>query len=187
MKTAILGWGSLTWDQHELPKCSGDWQTGGPKLKLEFSRVSASRSGALTLVIDPTKGEECEVQFSVSAQTELADAICDLRTRESTVVKRIGFVDLLSGQQRANVYPPSAELIRIWAGRRGFDAVVWTDLPSNFETEAKKAFTVENALLHLKSLDEAGTKRAREYIIRAPAEIDTPLRRAITADAWLAR
>lgn len=129
MKTAILGWGSLTWDQHELPKRSGDWQTGGPELKLEFSRVSSSRSRALTLVIDPANGVECEVQFAVSAQTELSDAVCDLRTREGTVVKRIGFVDLLSGRQRANVHPPSAEAIRLWARRKQFDAVVWTDLP----------------------------------------------------------
>jgi len=58
MKIAILGWGSLLWEPSaefekwiELP-----WKNDGPKLKIEFSRISGSRKGALTLVIDEVNG-----------------------------------------------------------------------------------------------------------------------------------
>ena len=41
MKIAILGWGSLLWDEHaEFDKEHNDWQLEGPSLKLEFSRIS---------------------------------------------------------------------------------------------------------------------------------------------------
>lgn len=53
MNITILGWGSLIWDQRDLP-ISGDWQLGGPALPIEFSRIS--RDGRLTLVIDECNG-----------------------------------------------------------------------------------------------------------------------------------
>lgn len=54
MKIAILAWGSLIWDDNwpEFDKQRGEWLKDGPILPLEFSRVSASRDKALTLVID---------------------------------------------------------------------------------------------------------------------------------------
>ena len=51
MKIAILGWGSLIWNQNGLP-VKGQWKKNGPVLPIEFSRVS--RDGRLTLVIDET-------------------------------------------------------------------------------------------------------------------------------------
>ena len=57
MKIAILGWGSLLWDnQPEFDRWHESWQYDGPRLKLEFSRVSKSRLRALTLVIDEIYG-----------------------------------------------------------------------------------------------------------------------------------
>jgi len=54
-KIAILGWGSLLWDASdaEFDSLHDEWKTDGPVLKLEFSRKSASRLNALTLVIEP--------------------------------------------------------------------------------------------------------------------------------------
>jgi hypothetical protein len=49
MNIAILGWGSLVWDQRVLPTES-EWNSEGPRLPIEFSRVS--QDGRLTLVID---------------------------------------------------------------------------------------------------------------------------------------
>ena len=52
MKIAILGWGSLLWEGgQEFERWHDAWHNDGPSLKLEFSRVSESRLGALTLVI----------------------------------------------------------------------------------------------------------------------------------------
>ena len=55
MKIVILGWGSLLWDKthREFDRHHSKWKLDGPTLKLEFSRESASRLNALTLVIDP--------------------------------------------------------------------------------------------------------------------------------------
>lgn len=72
MKIAILGWGSLIWDKRTL-RLAGDWQTGGPVLPIEFSRVSGD--GRLTLVIDPLHGVPVTTRFAPSAFTNLNDAI----------------------------------------------------------------------------------------------------------------
>ncbi|MHC2302867.1 hypothetical protein [Rhizobium mongolense] len=61
LRIAILGWGSLIWDQRpEFDMHHKGWLRGGPVLMLEFSRISESRKSALTLVIDNTHGEPCE-------------------------------------------------------------------------------------------------------------------------------
>ncbi len=183
MKIAILGWGSLIWELGEIP-LNGSWQNGGPRLPIEFSRVSESRAGALTLVIDSVNGKDVPTLFAISRRIELADAICDLRNREKTVVKRIGFVNLVDGSQRCNVYPESSNVIRAWACCQTFDAVIWTDLPSNFKEKVYAQFSVDEAVRYLHSLPEDGAKEARIYIQKAPQEINTPLRRALKDDPW---
>jgi hypothetical protein len=182
MKIAILGWGSLIWDEGNVPlPLETHWQSGGPELPIEFSRKSNSRNGALTLVIDQKNGEYIPTQFAISKRADIDGAICDLRTRERTVVKRIGYVNLIDGSQRCNVYPEASDIIRAWAGRKNIDAVVWTDLPSNF-----KEFSVDEAIryLHNELLDD-GASKAREYIKRAPEDTNTPLRRRLMDDPWL--
>jgi len=67
MHIAILGWGSLLWDQRpEFDDHHGLWELDGPNLKIEFSRISQTRGGALTLVIDPTNGTRCRVAHTKS-------------------------------------------------------------------------------------------------------------------------
>jgi hypothetical protein len=77
LRIAILGWGSLLWDEDlDFDGSHGTWQHDGPTLKLEFSRVSTTRLGALTLVIDTEHGAETAVAWCLSKRTTLADAIC---------------------------------------------------------------------------------------------------------------
>ena len=91
-RIAILGWGSLLWDhQPEFDQQHHDWLLDGPRLKLEFSRISRSRRGALTLVIDPTNDELCPVAYALSKRQDPEDALCDLRFREGTTKKNIGY------------------------------------------------------------------------------------------------
>ena len=96
MKIAIVGWGSLIWDKHEFPKIVDGWTVGGPSVPVEFSRVSSSRHRSLTLVIDPMNGVDTPTRYAFSKRTRLKDAICDLRTRENTVYRNIGFVDIVN-------------------------------------------------------------------------------------------
>jgi len=184
MQIVILGWGSLIWDQGNLP-LKTEWQIGGVELPVEFSRVSDRRDGALTLVIDPDNGQNVSTRFAISKRTELEDAICDVRSREETLVKRIGYVNLIDGSQRCKVYPEVSHAIRAWASRNSFDAVVWTDLPSNFRDKVDVQFSVEEAARYLHGLPENGAVKARVYIMNAPQEIDTPLRRRLKDDPWL--
>jgi len=185
VKTAILGWGSLVWDQREIPRIKGEWQTGGPVIPIEFSRISTSRIRILTLVIDSKNGTDVTSRYAISDRRDLTDAICDLRTREGTVMRCIGFVDFINGIERCNVLPKLSDQIRPWALNNGFDAVVWTDLPPNFEGEFGKKFSLNNAVEYLYSLDENVAKVAREYITNAPPEVQTKLRQFLQNNTWL--
>lgn len=82
MHIYILGWGSLIWDKRpEFEDYHGPWQSDGPTLKLEFSRISQkTRLGALTLAIDPSNGAPCRVAYTRSTRKDPNDAICDLRS-----------------------------------------------------------------------------------------------------------
>ena len=88
MKIAVLAWGSLVWDPRQLPY-DGTWQRGGPILPIEFSRVA--RDARLTLVVDPNDGHDVVTRFTMSRRTDLGDAVADLRDREGTIRKWIGF------------------------------------------------------------------------------------------------
>jgi len=188
MKHAILGWGSLLWDEGEYPLALGsEWTAAGLTLPLEFSRVSNSRKGALTLVLDPENGADCAVSFAVSSRRDLEDVICDLRSREGTVSRRIGFIDRVSGGQRANVHPASADRIHLWAEEHNLSSVVWTDLPSNFNDNGRGRFNLKAAEQYLQSqLDDEGARKAKEYIDRAPKEVQTPLRKYLESAEWWA-
>lgn len=172
MKIAILGWGSLVWDPRELPR-EGIWQMGGPSLLLEFSRVSMDCR--LTLVIDPTNGQQAPTRFVMSPRADIDDTICDLRVRECTTTRNIGFVDVREDADRArdaNV----CGAIKAWCQGQGLDGVVWTDLAPNFKEQTGTAYSVDKAVEYLKRLPKAGREAAYRYIRNAPDEVVTPLR-----------
>jgi len=180
MKIAILGWGSLLWEQRPpFDNQHGPWSENGPTLELEFSRISSSRRGALTLVIDPVHGTPNRVAFSVSRRSNLNTAIADLRKREATTSDRIGFLAVTSGRHRS-YYGAVLDTIRVWATEANIDALVWTDLPSNFSDRTGPEFSVQAAIEYLTGLDPAAREIAHTYIRRAPAFIQTPVRRAVS-------
>lgn len=184
MRVCILGWGSLLWDEHPaFDKWHGDWNKDGPKLKLEFSRISKTRLGALTLVIDADHGEECQVAYAESRRDDPEDAICDLRNREGTVRARMGFM-FLDGSRSQGGDEQTQEAIRSWAAEKKADVVVWTDLPSNFEKEKKKPFSLDEAFRHLQELPAEGKAKAAEYVWRAPDFVVTPLRQRLQQEPW---
>ncbi len=193
MRIAILGWGSLRWEEQtdkarEFNKHRrGDWQSDGPRLKLEFSRVSSSRGGALTLVLDSRNGESCQVAYTCSRRKCPDDAICDLRCRESTTLANIDFY-FADGSRNARPRNNEEALtsIKNWATEKRIDVVVWTALESNFEEKStcKSSFSIEAARNHIESLPPAGKAKAAEYIRRAPDFIETPLRRVFQSEPW---
>ena len=176
MNIAIIAWGSLIWDPRSLPYREG-WKLGGPALPLEFSRVS--KDGRLTLVIDGVNGVEVPTRFAVSTRGVLNDAIADLRDREGTVSKCIGFVECTTGSDSAEAskHPGNTfHFIRGWAEQQGFDAAIWTALPSSFKIKTGEDFCVEAATAYLRGLPTSTRDKAIEYIEKAPPEVATPLR-----------
>jgi hypothetical protein len=95
MKSAILAWGSLVWDPGDL-KVAADFVANGPLLPIEFCRVSDD--GRLTLVVDETFGSVCTTYSAPSALEDLDGAIENLRLRERTKAREVGFVELASGR-----------------------------------------------------------------------------------------
>jgi hypothetical protein len=183
-KIAILGWGSLLWDtsHREFEEQHDDWNLDGPKLKLEFSRRSASRLDALTLVIDPTHGAECQVAYAFSKRKTPEEAIADLRKREKTNAKNIGCV-FVDGSRRLGRDKESVEIMFQWAKRLSLNVVLWTDLAGTFDGVAKDKF-VEAAVNHMQKLSPEAKVLAAEYVWRAPDFIVTPLRRTLQAEPW---
>lgn len=184
MKIALLGWGSLIWDHSSgFDSKIGCWEGDGPVLPLEFSRISSTRKGALVLVIDRDVGTEVDVLYALSLRDDPDDALADLRDREKTKMKYIGFVDLVTDEQRGRD-PEAVATIKAWAQQRGIQFVAWTDLASNFKAKKDVAFSNEAGLKHLKGLSKLGLRQAVKYIMKAPAQVDTQFRQWIMTVDW---
>jgi hypothetical protein len=177
-RIALLGWGSLLWeDGSELEAWHEPWLNEGPILRIEFSRVSSSRGGALTLVIDPENGVPTMVAYCLSRRSDAAEAIEDLRARERTTVQNIGWV---RRNGEAGFYDQeSVQTVLVWAAERDMDAVVWAGLRSNFAEKVGRPFSVEAARTYLLTLSPEGKAKALDYVRRAPLFVRTPLRDAL--------
>jgi hypothetical protein len=175
---ALLGWGSLIWESRpEFDALHCPWAFDGPVLKLEFSRISSSRNGALTLVLDNHHGVPTTVAHCLSLRSELAQVVQDLRAREGTTTANVGYLRR-AGETRCRDAETEAT-IAAWLVQRDLDAAVWTDLASNFAQKKGKQFSVAAALAHLATLDQPTRSKALAYIRSAPSFVQTPLRAAV--------
>ena len=188
MKTAVLAWGSLLWDPRDL-KTAAKFVANGPLLPIEFCRISAD--GRLTLAIDETFGAVCKTYSAPCALDALDAAIENLRVREGTNARAVGFVEPASGRQSdvaIERHPEAVATIAAWAESNGYDAAIWTALASNFDEPGKggEPFSVTAAIQYLATLqgrDDAKFARALTYIRKAPPEVETPVREEV-AKRW---
>lgn len=184
MRIAILGWGSLLWEgAAEFDRWHEQWDYDGPTLKIEFSRISETRLGALTLVIDEDHGSPTTVAWCLSKRQNPEDTICDLRCREGTTIKNIGRIFVASYVEcfdRNN----EEHAIAAWAKEKQIDVVAWTSLKSNFKEKAKRTFSVEEVISYVKTLDSEGKVKAAEYVWKAPNFVQTPVRAALQREPW---
>lgn len=186
MSIAIIGWGSLIWCPGSL-LMSTRWKPRGPKLPVEFRRVSADRR--LTLVIDP-KVAASPTWWVRSEFSDARRAVENLRTREGHRTVRIGLCtlkDALMIEGDKNRPPASepekdaVERIASWMKRRPrIKGVIWTALDA--KGDVHDGVSAIKHLNQLKDVDESALQRAREYIECAPKEIDTPIRQAVLAE-----
>ena len=184
-KIAVIGFGSLLWDLDDLaPKVSGEWKMyEGPILPLEFSLVSRKRHYALALVIDYGDGAPCPTCVIDSVRSEISAAIVDLANRERMEPTNIGFVDRNTGESRSH-REETRNTFWNWIEDRNYDGAVWTDGERNFEALTGRAFSLQTAQDHLRSLQGISLEEARRYIRNAPARVETPLRRALEGAPW---
>jgi len=183
---AIIGWGSLIWDLEILtPHTVGGWQmAAGPRLPMEFSRVSPKRKLGLAVCLDPVAGVACQTHVIRSARGGIAAAIEDLRARERAPEGLIGayHADFQHGRM-----PEVVSLVQAWCADMGWDGAVWTDLEPNFEANTGRGFSVEEGIAYLKTLRGESLEEAYNYIENAPVHTATPLRAALAADSWWQR
>lgn len=180
---AVLGWGSLIWDLGTLaPHVRLPWvMQAGPRLPMEFSRVSAKRRMGLVVCLDPA-GVPCPTHAAASTRTSLRDVVADLARRERAPKRRIGGVCLATGAAQGR--EAIAMVLRDWCRAAGWTGAVWTDLLPNYAELLGEAFTIERGMAYLRTLSGESLDEAVRYIENAPATTDTPLRRRLSSDPW---
>ena len=160
----------------------GRWEPDGPVLKIEFSRIS--KDGRLSLVIDPA-GSEVKTYYALSSRTELDDAICDLMIREGTTKENIGTCIKSPGESYSKNHKDVLRVVEAWLDRRDIDAIIWTDLKSNYKDKRDVEFDESDALEYLNSLPPVCRANARDYILQAPAQTRTKFREYLQSKGWL--
>jgi hypothetical protein len=180
MKIAVLGWGSLIWKQDDL--CiEGDWHTDGPTLAVEFARISSkddSDNTRLTLVLYPDS-DKVKVLWAMSGYENLDDAIENLRLREGMPSSRnIGYLDLVNNQKNGR-FPKIIEDVENWAKSKNLDAIIWTDLPSNFKDVTGLNLEPSNVIEFLESLTPQGKAKSEEYVKKTPLQVRTKMRKVM--------
>lgn len=184
MRIAILGWGSLLWDLDDLgAHVAGGWMhRAGPRLPMEFSRISPKRRMGLVVALDPCAGRPCATHAIRSARADLDAARADLAAREQAPTGRIGWARA-DGATEGRLAPVAAVVVD-WCRATEHDAAVWTDLEPNFRAVAGEPFSVASGIDWLRGLRGESLAEAHRYIRHAPASTRTPLRRALARDAW---
>lgn len=180
-KLACLGWGSLVWAPQGLP-VRRPWFKDGPLLPIEFARESKDRRITLVIVPDaPPEVARVRSLWALMSLNELKGAKQALADREGikqeNIERDIGFWSEAetSGQGYAG------EIGR-WASQKDLDAVIWTALPPTFKHKPGQETIADQVISFLKDLNERPYeqwKRAKEYIRKAPLQIDTECRRRI--------
>lgn len=168
MKIACLGWGSLIWDPRELPVQA--WQTDGPLLPVEFSRVS--EDGRVTLVIDQ-EGRTVPTLWAILPADNLEAGIAQLAVREN--VKRLGAIGRWPSADNSSIHA----IVAAWARRNHIDGVVWTALKPGLQKTRGVRPSLEDILGHIATLSGGARANAEEYVRRAPQQVATEWRDAI--------
>ena len=174
MAIACLGWGSLIWSPRTLP-VRGIWQTDGPALPVEFSRQA--NDGRITLAITPG-AKPIPVLWAELEVDRIDAAVYELGRREGIPSDDTeAHVGLWHPKGTPRHY--QADVIGTWGKAKGFEAVVWTALPTGFKHARGTIPTIEEVLAYLCDLTGETRTRAQEYIRRAPEQTRTAYREVI--------
>ena len=175
MKIACIGWGSLIWRPNEL-LIQRKWFEDGPIIPLEF--VRQSDDGRLTLVITE-KAKPVRTLWALMYTDNLETAKISLLKREGKGIPRERLNEFIKVCKKDVEVDSSVDKdIKSWLITKDLDATIWTNLPPKFNKENNKAPSLEDAISYLRGLKNKTFNRAKEYIEKAPMQIDTEYRRA---------
>jgi hypothetical protein len=178
-----IAWGSLLWNFKSL-KIETEWTKSNIKFPLNFSRISDNGQGRLTLVIDKS-GEMNNVYYARTSFSNLNTAIEKLKTREKTLTKNIGFINIASNTYRTSLLDDKKihELIN-FAKKNKIDGLIWTEITPNFNEVYRKSYSKENAIEYIESKHENKKlyNKILEYIFLSKiyGNIKTPLSTTLT-------
>jgi hypothetical protein len=146
MKIAYFAWGSLLWNSDGLD-LETKWKKTNIQLPLNFSRISDNGKGRLTLVIDNKNGVYNSIYYAITKVNNLNIAIKNLKKREGTISKYIGYINLKNESSRYSerLTQNDIQIFKSFALKHNIDAIIWTDLFPNF-----KNFNTDNALKYIK-------------------------------------
>jgi hypothetical protein len=170
-KIVYLGWGSLLWDDIDLP-ITGKWKKTNFKLPVEYSRISDNGKGRLTLVLDENNGTENMIWY-IESRANLNLTINKLKNREKTLKKNIAYINLKQGKIRStHLSNENINKIKKWAIKLKIDAIVWTDLQSNWDTIKNIPYSKENAFEYYISFKPKSKIRYKIYnYIKCSSEV----------------
>lgn len=181
MRIIYLGWGSLLWNYDKLavkPDKRGKiWKRTKLKLPLEFSRISDSKRGRITLVIDEKNGTLNNVWQAESSLSNMNNAIRSLKLRERTITKNISYINLKTDKYRINnTSKKNLNKIKKWAINQNIDGVIWTDLSHNWEQIKKTKYNIKDVYKYYSNSKRSIRCKILEYIFlsREIANISTP-------------
>lgn len=178
LRIACLAWGSLLWDPRTLPR-AGAFQADGPRLPIEFSRVSLD--GRVTLIID-SQASELQTYWVELSVDSMDQAIRALGLREKIAPEMWSrWVGAQTAHDRdldaGEADSATRASVAAWLSERPVDAVVWTALPPRDPAGFVARPSFEQLLEHLESLEGEARVRAEEYIRRTPTRVRTAHRR----------
>lgn len=151
MKIGYLAWGSLLWDNSSL-ELEEAWKKTNLLIPLNFSRISDNGKGRITLVIDNDTGIPNQVFLAKTKISNLNEAINTLKIREKTIPSLIGYINNINNTFRSSLLTPEQiKSIQKLARKENLDAIVWTDIPSNFEKIFGQKFTKDLAFNYILS------------------------------------
>jgi hypothetical protein len=185
MNIAVIGWGSLIWCPGSL-RIKTKWRKEGPLLPIEFARIS--EDWRLTLVIHPNSAPQ-QTYWALSELTELKAAHRNLQEREGCPPSKIRSYPLGSADEA--IPPTVAAGLEIWlAKHEDVEAVIWTNLTTNWKDKLQREFSPDDAVHYLEKLDAEQKQtrliyeRAREYVRNAPPSIQTEVRTKMREKGW---
>ena len=189
MKIAYIGWGSLLWN-NEVLQLKNNFKHTQIKLPINYSRISfidENNNGKLTLIIDEKYGEKCNIWYGETKIKNLDKAINTLKKREYTIKDNIGYYNFVKGTFRSkNLSKKNLNKLKSSFKNKGFDAIIWTDLSSNWDKVEKNSFSnlkAEKYIQSRKYIKELYEKQI-EYIKLCYkfAKINLPITKKIIKD-----